>query len=146
VAACRPRALATSVFAAPEDWAATELGDRIGRAATKLAVILHAGVGDRIVDNAWAGYQHQFAGNATRAAHTTADVDFDSPLMRLAAGGTTRPTPSTGKFAGGAQDERGPSGVLYPATGSRFPFSRRRAETSVNLDDPARRPSSTSSR
>ena len=35
----------------------------------------------------WSGYQHQFAGNASRAERTADDVDFDSPLMRLAAGG-----------------------------------------------------------
>jgi FMN reductase len=83
----RALTLPTSVFAAPEDWATTELGGRIERAATELAVMLDAGVGHRIADRAWTGYQHQFAGNATRAARTTADVDFNSPLMRLAAGG-----------------------------------------------------------
>ena len=40
-----------------------------------------------IADRAWSGYQHEFAGNATRAEQTAADIDFDSPLMRLAAGG-----------------------------------------------------------
>jgi FMN reductase len=75
----RALTLPTSVFAAPEDWAATELGVRVERAATELAVILDAGVGQRIADRAWSGYQHQFAGNATRAARTTADIDFNSP-------------------------------------------------------------------
>jgi FMN reductase len=84
----RALTLPTSVFAAPEDWATTELGGRIERAATELAVILDAGVGHRIADRAWSGYQHQFAGNAARAARTTADIDFNSPLMKLAAGGT----------------------------------------------------------
>ena len=83
----RALTLPTSVFAAPEDWATTELGGRIERAATELAVILDARVGDRIAERAWSSYQHQFAGNATRAARTTADIDFNSPLMRLAAGG-----------------------------------------------------------
>jgi FMN reductase len=83
----RALSLPTSVFAAPEDWATTELRARIERAATELTVILDAGVGHRIADRAWSGYQHQFAGNATRAARTTADVDFNSPLMKLAAGG-----------------------------------------------------------
>jgi FMN reductase len=84
----RALTLPTSVFAAPEDWATTELGGRIDRAATELALILEAGVGHRIADRAWSAYQHQFAGSATRAARTTGDIDFDSPLMRLAAGGT----------------------------------------------------------
>ena len=84
----RALTMPTSVFAAPEDWGATELGQRIDRAATELAVMLDAHVGDRIAERAWSGYKHQFAGNATRAERTAADLDFDSPLMRLAAGGT----------------------------------------------------------
>ncbi|MFJ2297165.1 CE1759 family FMN reductase [Streptomyces sp. NPDC087894] len=78
----------TSVFAAPEDWGASELGERTGRAATELAVLMAAGVGTTIADQAWTGYQHRFGGNATRAEQTASDVDFDTPLMRLAAGGT----------------------------------------------------------
>jgi len=84
----RALVLPTAVFAGPEDWAASELGERIDRAATELAVIVEAGVERQIADRAWSAYQHQFAGNAGRAAHTADDIDFDSPLMRLAAGGT----------------------------------------------------------
>jgi FMN reductase len=83
----RALTLPTSVFAGPEDWAALELGDRIGRAATELATLVRARIEQQIADRAWSGYQHQFAGNASRAEQTAADVDFDSPLMRLAAGG-----------------------------------------------------------
>jgi FMN reductase len=86
----RALALPTSVFATPEDWGASELGERIGRAAAELAVLLRAGVGREIADSGWSGYQHEFAGNATRAERTGADLDFDSPLMRLAAGGPSR--------------------------------------------------------
>jgi FMN reductase len=82
----------TSVFAAPEDWATTELGDRIKRAATELAVILHTGVSRQVGARTWSSYQHQFASNATSARRITPDIDFDSPLMRLATGGTTPPT------------------------------------------------------
>jgi FMN reductase len=81
--------LPTSVFAAPEDWGASELGERIERAATELAVLVEARIEERIADRAWSGYQHEFAGKATRADQTAADIDFDTPLMRLAAGGTT---------------------------------------------------------
>jgi FMN reductase len=88
----RALTLPTSVYAAPEDWGTTELGTRIERAGTELAVMLRAGIEQQIADHAWSGYQHQFAGNATRAQRTTDDVDFDSPLMRLAAGG--RPAPA----------------------------------------------------
>lgn len=83
----RALALPTSVYAAPEDWGSAELGERIERAATELAVIVRAGIEMQVVDRAWSSYQHRFAGNATRAESTAADVDFDSPLMRLAAGG-----------------------------------------------------------
>jgi FMN reductase len=81
----------TSVFAAPEDWGEAELGHRIQRAATELAVLVNANVGQHIAGQAWADYQHQFAGNATRAEQSADDVDFDSPLMRLAAGGPPPP-------------------------------------------------------
>jgi FMN reductase len=83
----RALTLPTSIYAAPEDWGATELGERIDRAATELTVLLRAGIEDQIAGDAWSSYQHQFAGNATRAERTAADIDFDSPLMRLAAGG-----------------------------------------------------------
>jgi FMN reductase len=87
----RALALPTSVYAAPEDWGTTELGARIERAATELTVMVRAGVEQQVADHAWSSYQHQFAGNASRADHTADDVDFDSPLMRLAAGGRTAP-------------------------------------------------------
>jgi len=77
----------TSVYAASEDWATTELGSRIERAATELAVLVRAGVEGLVADRAWGKYQHEFGGNATRAADAAADLDFDSALMRLAAGG-----------------------------------------------------------
>ncbi|MDA0179835.1 NAD(P)H-dependent oxidoreductase [Solirubrobacter phytolaccae] len=79
--------LPTSIYAAPEDWGSSELGARIERAATELAVLVGAGVEAQVTDTAWSGYQHQFGGNARRAERTAADVDFDSPLMRLATGG-----------------------------------------------------------
>lgn len=77
----------TSVYAAPEDWAAPDLGQRIGRAATELALLLRSGAPQDIADGNWHGHQHAFGGNATRAKHSAADVDFDSDLMRIAAGG-----------------------------------------------------------
>jgi FMN reductase len=95
----RALTLPTSVFAAPEDWGDAELGERIRRSATELAVILESPIEQRVADCAWAGYQHQFAGNASRAERTAADIDFDSPLMRLAAGGQTPP-------AAGSQPDR----------------------------------------
>jgi FMN reductase len=79
--------LPTSVYAAPEDWGSADLGKRIERAATELAVLVRADVEQQVTDRAWSGYQHQFGGNASRAERTDADVDFESPLMRLATGG-----------------------------------------------------------
>jgi len=76
--------LPTSVYAAPEDWASSELGARIERAATELAALVRAGVEQQL---AWSGYQHHFGGNAARAERSEDDLDFDSPLMRLATGG-----------------------------------------------------------
>jgi FMN reductase len=87
----RALTLPTSVYAAPQDWGTTEMGTRIERAATELAVMVRAGIEQHIADDAWSSYQHQFAGNATRADRTAEDLDFDSRLMRLAAGG--RPAP-----------------------------------------------------
>jgi FMN reductase len=83
----RALTLPTSVYAAPEDWGTPELGRRIERAATELSVLVGAGVEHAIAEQAWSGYQHQFGGNARRAEQDADDVDFDTPLMRLAAGG-----------------------------------------------------------
>ena len=85
----RALTLPTSVFAAAEDWGAPELGERVRRAATELAVVIQAQIERVVADRGWSGYRHEFAGNATRAEQTAADADFDSPLMRLAAGGRT---------------------------------------------------------
>lgn len=83
----RALTLPTSVFAATEDWGAAALGKRIERAALELSVLVRAEVEGEIASRGWAGYQHEFAGNATRAERDGTDLDFDSPLMRLAAGG-----------------------------------------------------------
>ena len=78
----------TSLYAAPEDWGSSDLGTRITRAATELALLLRSGTPRDIADENWDGYQHQFAGNATRATRSIAGMDFSSDLMRLAAGGS----------------------------------------------------------
>jgi FMN reductase len=78
----------TSIFAAPEDWASPELGTRIDRAAAELTQFMLSGVGRAITDAAWHNYQHQFAGNAAKADRSASDVNFNSDLMRLAAGGS----------------------------------------------------------
>ena len=78
----------TSLYAAPEDWASTDLGKRIARAAGELSVLLRSSVGRDIAGTNWDGYRHQFGGNAGGAARSLSDVDFDTDLMRLATGGT----------------------------------------------------------
>jgi FMN reductase len=92
----RALTLPTSLFAAPEDWSSPGLTDRIRRAATEMAVFLEADVGEEVAERGWYGYQHEFAGNAARAARTVDDVDFESPLMRLAAGGSAGSNGSAG--------------------------------------------------
>jgi FMN reductase len=77
----------TSLYAAPEDWGSADLGRRITRAATELGLLLRSSAPRAIANENWAEYQHQFAGNATRAERSITDVDFTSDLMRLAAGG-----------------------------------------------------------
>lgn len=72
----------TSVTAAPEDWGSPELGEHIDRAAAELAVLMHAGVEQQIADRVWSSYTHEPG---------TGDIDFDSPLMRLATGGSAAP-------------------------------------------------------
>lgn len=73
----------TAVYAAPEDWQETGLGSRIGRAANELVLLMRSGLRADLRGEAWAGYQHSFgsAGGAETA------IDFDSDLMRMAAGG-----------------------------------------------------------
>ncbi len=78
----------TSLYAGPDDWGSADLGHRIARAASELAVLVRSGASRSIADGSWSGYQHQFDGNATRAERSAADVDFDTDLMRLAAGGS----------------------------------------------------------
>ena len=77
----------TSLYAAPEDWGSADLGKRITRAATELSLLLRSGASRDIAADNWAGYQHRFGGNATRAQRSIDGIDFDSELMRLAAGG-----------------------------------------------------------
>jgi FMN reductase len=64
-----------------------DLGKRIARAATELTLLLRTGATGDIAENNWGGYSHQLGGNATRAGRSIEDVDFDTDLMRLAAGG-----------------------------------------------------------
>jgi FMN reductase len=78
----------TSVFAAPEDWGDPSLTKRIGRAATELAAMINSSLRASITGQAWDRYQHNWGGNARRD-NTAPGIDFNTDLMKLAAGGTT---------------------------------------------------------
>jgi FMN reductase len=78
----------TSLFAAPDDWASPAFTRRIERAAGELAHLVDSGIRATLAGRD--GYQHRFAGNATRSQQSADDVDFDTDLMRLATGGASR--------------------------------------------------------
>ncbi len=73
----------TSLFAAPEDWGDPALNKRIDRAAVELVLLMESGFARKIRDASWASYQHEYGS----AGGTETDIDLDTDLMRLAAGG-----------------------------------------------------------
>lgn len=73
----------TSLFAAPEDWSDPALGQRIDRAALELLFLMESGFAQRVKDQSWHHYQHEYG---SRAEAEDA-IDLDSDLMRLATGG-----------------------------------------------------------
>jgi len=73
----------TSLFAAPEDWSDPALNTRVDRAARELVLLMESGFADRIKDEAWQSYQHEFGS----AGGTETEIDLDTDLMRLATGG-----------------------------------------------------------
>lgn len=83
----RAMTVPTALFAAPEDWADKALTGRIDRAALELITLMRAGVAATIRSGNAAKYQTQFG------SKNDPGVDFDSDLMRLAAGGGARKAP-----------------------------------------------------
>lgn len=79
----------TGLFASPDDWGSPDFTKRIGRAATELVQFMLAGIGPAIRDQAWQSYQHQFGGSVARSEQAAEEVNFDTDLMRLAAGGNS---------------------------------------------------------
>lgn len=77
----------TSLFAAPEDWADPALTRRMHRAAVETAALHRSHLQDDVLHRSWNAYQHQYASTTSRTGNHPADPDFDTPLMRLAAGG-----------------------------------------------------------
>jgi FMN reductase len=77
----------TSVFAAPDDWADPALGRRIRR-ATREAMALYRVEMTAEVAHSWDAYQHSFGSVQSQRAGHDSELDFTTPLMRLAAGGS----------------------------------------------------------
>lgn len=73
----------TGVFATSADWGSPELGSRIERAAFELWLLMRSGFAREVREGSWERYQHQFGSDGGN--------EFDSDLMKLAAGGTLPP-------------------------------------------------------
>jgi FMN reductase len=74
----------TSVFAAPEDWGDPDLTKRVDRAARELVLLMESGFAQKIKDESWPSYQHEYGS----AGGTEVGIDLDTDLMRLATGGS----------------------------------------------------------
>jgi len=85
----RTMTVPTSLFAAPEDWGDPALNQRIDRAARELVLLMESGFARKIKDESWQSYQHEYGS----AGGTEVSIDFDTDLMRLAAGGSTESGP-----------------------------------------------------
>ncbi len=85
----RAMTVPTSLFAASEDWADPALNKRIDRAALELVLLMESGFAGKVRDESWRSYQHEFGS----AGGTETDIDLDTDLMRLAAGGAATGTP-----------------------------------------------------
>jgi FMN reductase len=78
----------TSLFAAADDWNDRDLGTRIDRAATELGLLMASGFSRQVRESSWSSYRHEFGTTASGV-----ELDFDSDMMRLAAGGSLTPDP-----------------------------------------------------
>ncbi|WP_099331922.1 CE1759 family FMN reductase [Actinomyces minihominis] len=84
----RSIAVPTSVFAATEDLAApASLRKRSQRAAVEAAVLVSANVREQIRGRSDGGYRRSFRTDGHAPIDPTDSLDFDSDLMKLAAGG-----------------------------------------------------------
>ncbi|CAM3737168.1 CE1759 family FMN reductase [Kibdelosporangium persicum] len=81
----------TSLFASTEDWSDPALAKRIDRAAFELLLFMESGFAQQVRGESWQSYQHEFGS----AGGTEVSIDLDSDLMRLAAGGSATPPPSS---------------------------------------------------
>ena len=74
----------TSLFAAPEDWSDPALATRIDRAALELVLLMETGFAQKVRNESWDSYQHEFGS----AGGVEPGIDLDTDLMRLATGGS----------------------------------------------------------
>jgi FMN reductase len=84
----RALTIPTSLFAATEDWADTALEGRIERAALELLLLMESRLAEQIREQSWGAYQHEYGS----AGGAELEIDLESDLMRLAAGGA-KPVP-----------------------------------------------------
>lgn len=84
----RALTIPTSLFAATEDWADTALEARIERAALELLLLMESRLAEQIREQSWGAYQHEYGS----AGGAELEIDLDSDLMRLAAGGAPPPS------------------------------------------------------
>lgn len=83
----RAMTVPTALFAAPEDWGDSALTTRIDRAALELLALVQADVAGTVRAGNATRYQTQFGST------NDPGIRLDSDLMRLAAGGDSRPRP-----------------------------------------------------
>ena len=81
----RALTIPTSLFAAPEDWGDPALNKRIDRAAVEFVMLMESGFAQKIRDASWESYQHEYGS----AGGTETDIELDTDMMRLAAGGSS---------------------------------------------------------
>jgi len=112
----RALTMPTSVFASTEDWGDPALNQRIDRAAFELVLLMESGFARKVRAESWRSYQHEFGS----AGGTETEIDLDTDLMRLAAGGGAPRPPSPWAPGGPARtpdaaDRPGPDGVSGPS-------------------------------
>jgi FMN reductase len=78
----RALTIPTAVFATTEDWADGALDQRIERAALELLLLMESGLAEKIKEESWGSYQHEYGS----AGGAELSIDLDSDLMRLATG------------------------------------------------------------
>jgi FMN reductase len=92
----RAMTVPTSLFASTEDWGDPALNRRIDRAAIELVLLMESGFAHQVRNESWRSYQHEFGS----AGGTETEVDLDTDLMRLAAGGSAGGPGAGGSGAG----------------------------------------------